>query len=203
MPKVMLRDRLLQQRQSLSPEACLELSLRAQQRLCDTPEFSTAQTLALYSPIRNEVFTERLFAAAAEIDIRVAYPRMRGEQLEFILVEELSALVPGRMGVLEPSSGRVVDPEAIDLMVLPGVGFDRGGHRLGYGRGFYDRLLGGLERRPHLAGLGFEIQVVDRLPRDPHDVRLDLLVTEMHVWRFSPGADVAEPSTNLSQKGRV
>jgi len=201
MPKLMLRDRLLQQRQSLPPEVCLEWSLRAQQRLCDTPEFSAAQTLALYCPIRNEVFTERIYAAAREAGKRVIYPRMRGETLEFVRVDTLQALVPGRMGVLEPAAGEAMTPHVLDLMVLPGVGFDQDGHRLGYGRGFYDRYLGSLSRRPLLAGLGFEAQVVDRLPRDPHDVRLDLLVTEMHVWRFT--SEVAQPSTNLSQKGRV
>jgi len=185
MPKVSLRDRLLKQRQSMAGETCLQLSLRAQDNLIAASEFKAATSLALYSPIRNEVFTEKLFEAARTRGKRVAYPRMRGDHLDFLVVERLEALVPGRMGVLEPAGGEMVPPEDLDLMVLPGVGFDRHGHRLGYGRGYYDRLLGHAPRRPLLAGLAFEEQVVERLPRDPHDVCIDLLVTEMHLWRVT------------------
>jgi len=187
MPKVSLRDRLLKQRQSLPGEVCLQLSLRAQDNLIAAPEFEAANSLALYSPIRNEVFTEKLFEAARARGKRVAYPRMRGDHLEFVPVDRLAALVPGRMGVLEPLDGEPLPLEELGLMVLPGVGFDRHGHRLGYGRGFYDRVLGGSSGRPVLAGLAYEEQVVERLPRDPHDVRIDLLVTEMHMWRIPVG----------------
>lgn len=183
MPKVSLRDRLLKQRQSLSADICLQLSLRAQDNLSRTPEFRSASVVALYSPIRNEVFTEKLFEASRPSGKGVVYPRMRGDHLDFIVVNELAELLPGPLGVLEPSGDRRVSVEEIDLMVLPGVGFDREGHRLGYGRGFYDRLLADNRNRPRLAGLAYEQQVVERLPRDPHDVCLDMLVTEMHVWR--------------------
>lgn len=184
MPKVSLRDRLLKQRLSMTGEACLQLSLRVQDTLIAAPEFEAAASLALYSPIRNEVFTEKLFEAARACGKRVAYPRMRGTHLEFLEVEALTALSPGRMGVLEPAQGGGIPLDELELLVLPGVGFDRHGHRLGYGQGFYDRLLGHAPRRPVLAGLAYEEQVVERLPRDPHDVCIDLLVTEMHLWRM-------------------
>ena len=94
--------------------------------------------------------------------------------------------VPGRFGIPEPEGGSPVSLSELDLMVVPGVGFDLHGHRLGYGRGYYDRVLAGESRRPTLVGLCFEQQVVDRLPRDPHDVCVDLLITEQHSWRFEP-----------------
>lgn len=187
MPKVSLRDRLLRQRQGLAADECLRLSLLAQQQLIATAAFAAAGKIALYSAIRNEVLTERLFVAAQEAGKQTVYPRMCGDHLEFVRVEALSELVPGRMGVLEPLNGPELDLSELDLMVLPGVGFDLQGHRLGYGRGFYDRLLGDLKQRPLLVGLAFEQQVVERLPRDPHDVHVDLLVTERRVWRDLKG----------------
>lgn len=187
MPKVSLRDRLLRQRQGLAADECLRLSLLAQQNLIATDAFDAAGIIALYSAIRNEVLTDKLFAAANAAGKQTVYPRMCGDHLEFVPVDALCDLVPGRMGVPEPHDGPELALSEVDLMVVPGVGFDLSGHRLGYGRGFYDRLLGDLEQRPLLVGLAFEQQVVARLPRDPHDVHVDLLVTEGHVWRALEG----------------
>lgn len=187
MPKVSLRDRLLKQRQSMSVQDCRRLSLRAQENVSRTDEFVQARRVALYSPIRNEVCTAHLFTVARQAAKQIVYPRMCGERLEFLLVASLDELVPGGMGVLEPVGGTELGLHEIDLMVLPGVAFDHHGHRLGYGRGFYDRVLGGQERRPCLLGLGYEQQVVERLPRDPHDVQVDLLVTELQVRRNLQG----------------
>ncbi|PLY00185.1 MAG: 5-formyltetrahydrofolate cyclo-ligase [Desulfuromonas sp.] len=200
MPKVSLRDRLLKQRQSLSLQDCERLSLRAQENLLATPEFAAARRVALYSPIRNEVRTEQLFAAAKRARKQVVFPRMQGDHLEFFPVASLDELRRGTMGVLEPHGGIEVALPDLDLMVLPGVGFDLQGHRLGYGRGFYDRVLGATPRRPLLVGLGFELQVVEQLPRESHDVQIDLMVSEVHVRRHLAGELT---STNLSQKGRV
>jgi len=187
MPKVSLRDRLLKQRQSLSVQDCRKLSLRAQENVSRTDEFAAARRVALYSPIRNEVCTAELFAAARQAAKQVVYPRMRDQHLAFLLVTSSDELVPGAMGVLEPVGGVEYGLHEIDLMVLPGVAFDHHGHRLGYGRGFYDRVLGGPGQRPCLLGLGYEQQVVECLPRDPHDVQVDLLVTELQVRRDLQG----------------
>jgi len=184
MPKVSLRDRLLKQRLSLREQECSRLSQHVQASLSAAVEFKQAECVALYSPIRNEVHTLSLFEAALEAEKQVCYPRMQGDLLEFFRVVSPDDLVPGRWGVMEPSRAKEVPLEDVGLMVIPGVGFDLQGHRLGYGRGYYDRLLEDATRRPLLCGLAYEQQVVERLPRDPHDVQLDLLVTEQTLRRF-------------------
>jgi 5-formyltetrahydrofolate cyclo-ligase len=184
MPKRSIREEMLQRRRHLAAATCLGSSLAAQRRLLSTPEFAAALTVALYCPTRNEVFTEELFATARRHGKRVAYPRVRGGQLEFVQVADLQTLTPGAFGILEPVGDSLLRLGELDLVVVPGVAFDRRGHRLGYGKGFYDRLLHGAPPAV-LAGLCFDFQLVDVLPHEEHDVCMDLLVTDERTLMFS------------------
>ncbi|PLX98615.1 MAG: 5-formyltetrahydrofolate cyclo-ligase [Desulfuromonas sp.] len=177
MPKNLLRQKLLKQRQRIDGSDCLRRSDVIQQALLNRPEYQDAELLALYAPIRNEVQTSALFSAARKVGKRVCFPRVQGDSLEFFEVDDCSALKPGSFGIAEPLDGKPVSVAAIDLMVVPGVGFDRLGYRLGYGRGYYDRLVNS-GRPAVMAGLAYEIQIVEELPKEDHDVRLDLLVTD-------------------------
>jgi 5-formyltetrahydrofolate cyclo-ligase len=86
------------------------------------------------------------------------------------------------MGIWQPPQDHPVGAEQLDLLIVPGVGFDRTGHRLGYGGGFYDHYL---EHYPGWTiGLGFDCQLVDALPRQPHDHPIRMLITEKGVLRF-------------------
>lgn len=184
MPKTSIRRDMLARRKSLPAATCLALSFRAQQRLLESPEFAAAGTVALYSAIRNEVFTEAIFAAASKLGKTVVYPRVGAAGLEFVEVSALRDLGPGAFGILEPTGSRTVPLQRLDLVVVPGVAFDFTGHRLGYGKGFYDRVLHGCERRGVLVGLGFELQLVEALPVQAHDVRMDMIVTEERTLGF-------------------
>jgi 5-formyltetrahydrofolate cyclo-ligase len=189
MPKKSIRGSMLARRKHLAAETCLSHSIRIQQRVLRLDAFRQAGTLALYSPIWNEVFTEEVFCEARRQGKVVAYPRVRGDDLDFVAVDTLENLAPGTFGVLEPTGDALVAPGALDMVLVPGVAFDLAGNRLGYGKGFYDRVLCGT-RRPALAvGLCFELQLVDRLPTEEHDVCLDLLVTEEREYRFTAAAD--------------
>ena len=97
---------------------------------------------------------------------------------------------PGAFGILEPDPEvypETVVPERLGAIFVPGVVFDRAGRRLGYGKGYYDRMLGGADAA-FKVGLGFELQVVDALPEESHDVRLDALITEDGVLEFVRGS---------------
>lgn len=178
MPKQSIRERLLAERRHLAPATCFSRSLLAQRRLLQTPEFQSAHTVGLYSPILNEVFTETLFEVARSLKKRVLYPRVDKNQLEFVVVEERNELAHGRFGVLEPTGQAICGAGDIDFLVIPGVAFDLSGFRLGYGKGFYDRALAHWTGRGVLAGLCFDFQVLEKLPAESHDVRLDLVLTE-------------------------
>lgn len=185
MPKKSIRSEILARRRSLAAETCLHRSLLVQQRLMETPEFRKSTAVALYSPVRNEVFTELVFQKALAMGKLVAYPRVNGAEIEFIQVVEDSELVPGAFGVLEPKGARTVSVTSLDMIITPGVAFDRSGHRLGYGKGFYDRILHGIRKPGVLAGLCFELQLVDKLPAEEHDVRMDMVITERFRYDFT------------------
>jgi len=200
MPKRPIRSRLMLLRRQLPEEQWCTRSLAVQRRLSTLPEFAQARTVALYSPIHNEVATDRLLAWCLADGKRTLYPRVVGDQLEFVEAGSLGELARGCFGVLEPCGGQVVAPAEIDLLLVPGVGFDRSGHRLGYGKGFYDRALQAEHPGTLRVGIGFDFQLVDQLPAEAHDVRLQLLVTESNIYRFAaPGTSAAEVYQRQSQ----
>lgn len=178
MPKRSIRADLLARRKHLAAETCLSHSLRIQRCLVQTVEFQSASAIALYSPVLNEVFTEELFRAACSSGKLIVYPRVRGADLEFVRVANADDLVPGNFGVLEPTGSQLMSPADLDMVVVPGVGFDRQGGRLGYGKGFYDRAVQSSRRPGCLVGLCFELQLVEQLPAESHDVNMNMIITE-------------------------
>jgi len=183
MPKRSIRQNLLKQRRALTGAECRQFSQAAQQLLLETDVYCQASVVALYAPIHNEVLTAELSRSARQNGKKVCYPRVNGESLEFLVVEAESRLVPGAFDVAEPVGTAIVPLEEIDLVMVPGIAFDRSGYRLGYGRGYYDRTFG-FTRQAVLAGLAYDFQVVDELPIEEHDVNLDLLVTSSKVLAF-------------------
>ncbi|OEU74337.1 MAG: 5-formyltetrahydrofolate cyclo-ligase [Desulfuromonadales bacterium C00003107] len=184
MPKRSIRADLLARRKHLAAETCFSHSLQIQQRLLKSAEFQDAAAIALYSPVLNEVFTEQLFGAASDAGKLIVYPRVRGDDLEFVRVAGPGDLVPGSFGVLEPIGDQLLSPAALDMVVVPGVGFDRQGGRLGYGKGFYDRGMHCSQRPGCLVGLCFELQLLEQLPAESHDVHMDILITEKGRYDF-------------------
>lgn len=178
MPKRAVRQRLLNHRKQLQVVECHPLGLQAQQHLIRAECFRDARVVALYSPINNEVATESLFSAARAAGKQICYPRVADQVLEFVEVTSLQLLRPARFGVAEPEAGRLISVDAVDLIVVPGVAFDRAGHRLGYGKGFYDRELARVSAAATSVGLCYGFQVCDRLPREAHDRPVQFLATE-------------------------
>ena len=155
-------------------------------RLLALPEVAAAQTVHVYSPLllRGEVDTRLFVAALRFAGKRVVLPRVVSRMppvLEHVLMTPGEALRPGPYGVWEPEGGVLIDPAEIDLVVVPALGADRAGVRLGYGGGFYDAFLAGLRAAtvaPVFAGC-----FVERLPAEPHDVPVHIVVTETETWR--------------------
>jgi len=185
--KTELRSELLRVRQAQSDVRHSEASRRVQDRFLGLEGFRASAEVAIYAPIRREVGTERIFSAARAGGKRVSFPRVRTDTraLEFFPVEQWADLAPGSFGILEPNAadGCAVEPRSIDVIAVPGVAFDAAGHRLGYGGGFYDRLLGDPVSRPRcVVGLGFDFQLLDVVPNDASDASVDWVVTES--WTY-------------------
>nr|WP_320050138.1 5-formyltetrahydrofolate cyclo-ligase [uncultured Desulfuromonas sp.] len=184
MPKHRVRQKQLLQRQSLAAEHYQQLSLLAQRRLLAMEVFQQAKTIALYAPIRGEVATAELFDNALRAHKCVVFPQVRDGRMTFAVTPDAQSFCPGCFGVMEPVSCQPVGVEQLDLVVVPGVAFGRCGSRLGYGKGFYDQTF---EVRPStciLVGLGFSFQLENDLPKEPHDVGLDYIVTDEEVLVF-------------------
>ena len=184
MPKHALRAGALARRRELSPQQVSCQSHALQLRFLALPEYQRAQVLALYAPIHREVETSVVALEALAAGKTLLYPAVEGSELQFRRVLELDDLMPGRYGIPEPK-GEAWDPSDVDLIVVPGVAFDQSGRRLGYGKGYYDRSLHRLEGSGRLAGFCYEFQLFEEIVGEPHDVTMDLIVTELRVVRVN------------------
>jgi len=196
MPKITLRQSLNRQRRQLDDSARARLGAAAQSRLLANDVYRDAASVALYAPCRGEVDTAQLFVSARAAGKQVVYPRVVHDQLQFVPVDDVASLQVGSFGICEPPDGDGVPVSAIDLMLIPGIAFSRDGHRLGSGYGYYDRTLGTQGRPGVLVGLAYDFQLLETLPSEPHDVPLDLLVTDVRTLVFAPSLNPDNPVHN-------
>ena len=177
----LLRQAALAQRNSLSKSDVHVWSQRIQARALELACYRSAQAVALYSPIQNEVDTGILLDHALSSGKRVYLPRWAEQGFSFARMRSRSDLVAGRYGILEPiGDAGVSDADRQDLVVfVPGVVFDSRGNRLGRGRGVYDRLLGQFNISDWGVGLAYECQIIEAVPAQPWDRTMHFVVTEI------------------------
>lgn len=187
MDKKELRKHLLTERQNLSREQRTPLDAAILKRVTELPEVQAADTILLYLDFRGEVESDGMIEyCLAEGKTPLAPVTFKEERKMIpVRITSLSDLREGAYGIREPLHlpELEVDIEQIDLVILPGVGFDRKGGRLGYGGGYYDRFLPKLRPQVPKIAVAYEMQVVESVPMEPHDTLLDALVTEKGVWR--------------------
>ncbi|MDD5287000.1 MAG: 5-formyltetrahydrofolate cyclo-ligase [Desulfuromonadaceae bacterium] len=183
MPKRSLRSQLLADRRALSQTAWLVSSLAAQRNLLSLQEYSRAGCIALYAAVHQEVDTSGILTDAFESGKRVLYPALCGKEMVFRQVLGLDRLQEGAFGILEPCpTGVEHQADEADLIVVPGVAFDLSGHRIGYGKGYYDRFLKHPGRKAHLVGLCHDFQLIDGdIPADRHDIRMEIIITDRRI----------------------
>jgi len=188
------REKFKSLRMRLSREEVLTKSARIKKLLFGLSEFTMAKTITFYvaKQANREVETEEMIKESLIAGKRVLVPIVDNAARK-IFFSELrdydSELAPGEFDILEPkpSYRRLVPATESDLMIVPALVFDLQGHRLGYGGGYYDRLLRELASiKPSLpfVGLAYELQVVDKLPKTSRDVPVNILVTEKRVLHF-------------------
>jgi 5-formyltetrahydrofolate cyclo-ligase len=168
-----------------------ELARRSQAtclRIAATPEFQRARWVMIYLPLTREVDPTPLAIEAWESGKKVATPmaRMEGGMMEPVELASLTEpMNVDRHGVRWPRSARPVPIDGLDLVIVPGVGFDLAGARLGRGGGYYDRFLPRLDPRAMRCGIALEEQLVQQLPTEPHDCRMSMTATERRVLVFA------------------
>ncbi|CAN7242283.1 5-formyltetrahydrofolate cyclo-ligase [Pararhizobium sp. LjRoot235] len=187
--KAALRMERLALRDAMTPDARLKASLRMLDHAGDVIEFEPGHVISGFWPIRSEVDIRPLMTRLRERGARLCLPVILDKKTIVF-----RALVPG-VPIIETGFGTtgpgedapVLDP---DIMLVPLSAFDRTGHRIGYGAGYYDRAIERLRRKghmPRLIGIAFDCQEVASVPAEPHDVALDALLTESGLRIFGLG----------------
>lgn len=171
-----LRRRIRSCGKAISPEDLAVASARICRQVEGFEPFAEARTVALYWSLAGEVSTHELVRKYASCK-RIVLPVVTGEVMHFAEVaEDCSNLIEGAFGVMEPREGRVCPPEEIELMVVPGMAFDCRGGRLGHGKGYYDRYFE--QYTGPKVGICFDFQMVDEVPCESFDVRVDAVFAE-------------------------
>ena len=173
-----LRREARARRDGLSPEERERMSDEVAENVVALPAVADATTVMAFSSFGSEVDTGPIIERLERDGRRVSLPRVEGRDIVAVAYRSGDRVIPTSFGAMEPAGGEKVAPEEIDLVIVPGLAFDRSGHRVGYGRGFYDRYLAALRPDALTVGICFSVQLVDEVPQGRSDRPVDLVVTE-------------------------
>ena len=183
-----LRQRLRQTVARIPADQIGTRSLRVAHRLFEQPEYVRAEAIMVFLSLPSEIETTPIVLRAWQDSKRVLAPKVSWNQRRMLPLEFRSLtedLVSSSMGIREPIAGIPFPIPLIDLVIVPGLGFDEYGHRVGRGRGFYDRFLANTDFRGVACGLAFTEQIVPAIPAGPLDRPVDMLITDETVRRFA------------------
>jgi 5-formyltetrahydrofolate cyclo-ligase len=184
-----VRRRVLAEREALAPEELGATAEAIAEAVTGLPELSEPRTVLAFWSFGSEVPTRPLLRALAAAGHRVALPRIVGLDLELRTWSEGEPLAQTGFGAMEPTGGTIVSPSEVDVVITPGVAFDRFGGRVGYGGGFYDRLFRRTRPDAFRVAIGADVQLVaDRLPAGAFDLHVHAVVTGTRVIRIASHA---------------
>ena len=186
--KAALRIRARAARASLDHGERAEAAAAAARHFFEGIALQASDVVAAYWRIRDELDCQPILVKLMDSNQTVVLPVVVGPEqpLDLRIWEQGASLYESGFGTLAPSE---LAPKAEpDIVIMPLLGFDSRGTRLGYGGGYYDRTLASMTKKPRLIGLAFAAQELDRIPREPHDMPLDAVVTEAGVRHFGAGA---------------
>jgi 5-formyltetrahydrofolate cyclo-ligase len=186
MNKAQMRKSILEWRNGLTQERVAEASERICQTLLTMESYRDAKIIMAYAAFGKEIDLTRMLERAWADGKKVLLPRVNKERkvIEACYVRGIDDLRPGIWGILEPKAEQPIwhGEQPIDVIYMPGLAFDREGHRLGYGGGYYDKFIASVGNpRPMLVAVAFAEQVVESVPSEPHDALVDVVVTEVGV----------------------
>ena len=179
--KAQIRSRLRQQRRKLSAKVVADTSNRIFNFLCSFSPFQRAESVVLYSANENEVQTEAIWQEASKQGKAVYYPRISADRttLEFVRRGVGQRLTPGTFGILIPPGNELLTTlQSTDVVLTPGVGFDAQGHRLGRGKGYYDRAFRGPLTGAIRIALTYAFQIFPSIPAGPEDEPVHYIISE-------------------------
>ncbi len=173
--KESLRNRLLETRDNTSFDLLKIASEKIQKKIKKIYAFKNAQKIGAYYPIGSEIFTQDIIQELISQGKEVFLPKVTGETMEFRKIIDFSSLEHGNFDIMEPKENCPVEKN-LDIILVPTVGIDLGGVRLGYGHGFYDKYLA--ENKTTTISLTLEKQIIKNIPKSDHDILIDWILTE-------------------------
>lgn len=180
--KSIIRKSLLAKRREMSSVEVETKSAQVLHNLMASDLLDQAEVVMCYMDFRNEVQTESMIEYLWSLDKTVVLPKVNPHthQLDLFEIRGFRDLVQSKMGISEPAEHLPsVHPSDVDLILAPGVAFDLKGYRMGYGGGFYDRLLPQVRPDCIVIGLAFEVQIVEELPIESYDQPVNGILTEL------------------------
>ena len=165
---------MLERRNRLNSKEIARRSKSIQEFVINSREFRLAKIVGAYFALGSEVTTELIIKHAKILGKKIALPRVEEDKITFYELSSTKSLIKGRFGIMEPPPYEKMSK--IDLLIVPGIAFDKKGNRLGYGKGFYDRLVSG--KRTFSIGLAYSFQLLENLPHEKFDKRLDAIASE-------------------------
>ena len=175
MNKQELRRTIRERKRAMTEEEIVERSNALAEKFYNSPAYQAASTIYGYLPYNQEVRTVPMLQRALDEGKRVAVPKVYGEEMRFIYLEDLTQVSKGYAGIPEPIADAPVADDKRALVLMPGLAFDPQGHRIGYGGGFYDRFLAQEPHHPTLA-LCYEFQMQAHLDPEEFDIPVDTVL---------------------------
>ena len=175
MDKTALRKEIREKKRAMTPEQIEKASYALAQQFFATSYYREAKTLYGYLPYNQEVRTEPILLQALKDGKKVAVPKVYGDTMRFIYLEDLNGIEKGYAGIPEPVADEPVAADETALVLMPGLAFDKEGHRIGYGGGFYDKFLSAAPDHPTVAR-SYDFQMLPNLETEEFDVPVDLVL---------------------------
>lgn len=172
-----IRKKYIELRNSLSNEQVMSNSHIIAEKILSLYEFKNSESIFLYNAIKNEIICDEIWQEAKKENKKTAFPKVIGDEIRFFYAYKPDDFQKGCFGVLEPREGLEEVSDYKGLILVPGTVFDLNGYRMGYGKGFYDRFLAKNDAL-YTIGIAHSIQIVKKVPTQPHDICLNKVITE-------------------------
>ena len=178
-----LRESMLEKRNSLTKGEISKKSIKIKENLFSLDEFKKSKVVMFYVSFNNEIYTHDMIKESLKSKT-IVVPKVANNEIEPSIIIDFDQLIPsGKFGILEPIEAMKINPKNIQIVIVPAIAFDKNGHRIGYGLGYYDKFLAKVPKALKI-GLAFDFQVEEKLPTEGHDAPVDMIITDKEIIRI-------------------
>lgn len=181
MNKTKLREKLLEKRKKIDKKELIEKGNIIKEKLFELEEYKKAKTVMFFVSFEKEIYTHDIIQKALE-NKNVVVPKVIDFEIVPCIINDFLELEEGKYRILEPVKVKEINPKDIDLILVPGMGFDKKGHRIGFGKGYYDRFLKNTSALK--IGLCRDFEIVDNISNEEWDIPMDMLISEKQVIKI-------------------